>query len=143
VCPMLDHRNSTVSSRQVTATGVWDRSNNLLGWNALLGAGKNSIPRYASPSREDDLSGLPPTYLDAGSVEVFRDEVVAYASRIWAYGGNAELHVWAGGYHAFDILAPETAVSRSARTVRTEWVRRQLRHWAFATGAAFGERVKG
>jgi acetyl esterase/lipase len=39
------------------------------------------------------LTGLPPTYLEVGSAEVFRDETVAYASTIWAAGGIAELHV--------------------------------------------------
>jgi acetyl esterase/lipase len=37
---------------------------------------------------------------------VFRDEDVAYASRIWADGGSCELHVWPGGYHGFDLSAP-------------------------------------
>ena len=61
---------------------------------------------YAAPSRAEDLSGLPPTFIGVGSAEVFRDEDVAYASRIWAAGGIAELHVWPGGFHGFDGLAP-------------------------------------
>jgi acetyl esterase/lipase len=127
VCPMLDHRNRTTSSRQITQNGFWNRASNALGWSALLeGSDPNAIPKYASPAVENDLSRLPPTYLDAGSVELFRDEVVDYASRIWAAGGEAELHVWAGGYHAFDILAPQTALSKAARAVRTGWIGRQL-----------------
>ncbi|WP_143663395.1 alpha/beta hydrolase, partial [Streptomyces bobili] len=78
------------------------------------------------PARAEDLSGLPPAFLDVGSAETFRDEVVAYASRIWQAGGVAELHVWPGGFHGFDGFAPQAAVSRAARTAQLEWLRRLL-----------------
>jgi acetyl esterase/lipase len=61
-----------------------------------------------------------------GSVDVLRDEAVAYASRIWQAGGDAELHVWPGGVHAFDTLAPDAAVSRASIAARDAWVRRVL-----------------
>ena len=32
-----------------------------------------------------------------GTAEVFRDEDVAFASTIWASGGDCELHVWEFG----------------------------------------------
>ena len=64
--------------------------------------------------------------IDAATAEVFRDEVVAYASAIWAVGGVAELHVWAGGFHGFDMIVPQAALSIQARDVRTKWVRRIL-----------------
>jgi acetyl esterase/lipase len=53
---------------------------------------------------------LTPTFIDVGSAEVFHDEDVAYASRIWADGGSCELHVRPGGYHGFDLSAPGTAL---------------------------------
>jgi acetyl esterase/lipase len=59
-----------------------------------------------------------------GSAETFRDEVVDYASRIWQAGGSAELHVWPGGFHGFDGIAPQAALSRSARAQRLPWLRR-------------------
>ena len=74
----------------------------------------------------DDLSGLPTTYIDAGSAEVFRDEAVNYATRIWTAGGQAELHVWAGGFHGFDALFPQAAISQIARQARTDWLGRVL-----------------
>ena len=73
-----------------------------------------------------DLSGLPPAYLEVGGAEVFRDEVVAYASRLWAAGGSAELHVWPGGFHGFQNVVPDAAVSRTAVATREAWVRRIL-----------------
>ena len=81
---------------------------------------------YVSPALADDLSGLPTTYIDAGTAEVFRDEDVDYATRIWAAGGQAELHVWAGGFHGFDALFPQARVSAAARRTRTDWLARVL-----------------
>ncbi|ASW55589.1 alpha/beta hydrolase [Plantactinospora sp. KBS50] len=128
ICPMLDHRNSSLSSRQFSAgPGVWTREMNEYGWRAVLGdrAG-TGVPGYVSPAVADDLSGLPATYLDAGTAEVFRDEVIGYAGRIWAAGGQAELHVWAGGFHGFDALYPRARVSVQARRARADWLARHL-----------------
>jgi acetyl esterase/lipase len=106
--------------------GNWDRTANETGWTALLGEqrGGPDVPAYAAPARAEDLSGLPPAFLDVGSAESFRDEVVTYASRIWQAGGVAELHVWPGGFHGFDGLAPQAALSQTARAARLQWLRR-------------------
>ena len=93
--PMLDDRNTSVSSRQEIGRGVWDRAANQVGWTALLGelAGGPEVSAYAAPGRATDLSELPAAFIDVGSAEVFRDEAVAYATGIWRCGGEAELHV--------------------------------------------------
>lgn len=128
LCPMLDDRGSTFSSRQMSGLGLWDLTSNATAWQALLGDlyGAEDLPPYAAPSRATDLSQLPPAYLDVGSAEMFRDEGVAYANAIWQAGGQAELHVWPGAYHGFDSLAPKAALSRDARDARTRWLRRLL-----------------
>ncbi|MFJ8689674.1 alpha/beta hydrolase [Micromonospora wenchangensis] len=127
-CPMLDHRNDTTSSRQYTGPdGVWTREMNEFGWRSVLGGhpGEN-VSAYVSPALADDLSGLPTTYIDAGTAEVFRDEDVTYATRIWAAGGQAELHVWAGGFHGFSALFPHTRVAAAARRAQADWLARVL-----------------
>ena len=128
--PMLDDRNASVSAHQMAGVGTWDRTSNDTGWGCLLqGAhGGPDTSSYAAPARAQDLSNLPPTYLEVGTAETFRDEVVEYASRIWKAGGRAELHVWPGGYHSFDAIAPDAALSRSARGQRLPWLRRVLTH---------------
>ncbi|MEU6140434.1 alpha/beta hydrolase [Streptomyces sp. NPDC047081] len=128
LCPMLDDRNETVSSYQMAGLGVWDRTANETGWTALLGAdrGGPDVSPYAAAARADDLTGLPPAFLDVGSAETFRDEVVAYASRIWQAGGTAELHVWPGGFHGFDGFAPQAALSQAARAAQLTWLRRLI-----------------
>ncbi|MCU1514229.1 MAG: alpha/beta hydrolase [Microbacteriaceae bacterium] len=128
MCPMLDERNDTVSSRQFVGIGVWDGPSNDTGWDALLGDRRHTdqVSIYASPSRATDLSNLPPAYIDVGSAEVFRDEDVAYASALWASGTQAELHVWPGGFHGFENRAPHAHVSRRALDARLAWLKRVL-----------------
>ena len=126
--PMIDDRNDTPSARQMQGLGIWDRTANESGWTALLGdrRGGPDVSPYAAPARADDLSGLPPAYLDVGSAETFRDEVVTYASRLWQAGEVAELHVWPGGFHGFEGFAPQTALARTAVAARLNWLRRLL-----------------
>ncbi|WP_235190676.1 alpha/beta hydrolase [Amycolatopsis rifamycinica] len=128
--PMLDDRNDSPSARQMRGLGIWDSSSNETGWNALLGDGVRGGPDvspYAAPSRAEDLSGLPSTFIDVGSAETFRDEDVAYASRMWQAGCDVELHVWPGGFHGFDVVAPQAVLSQDAIAARAAWLRRQVR----------------
>jgi acetyl esterase/lipase len=126
--PMLDDRNDSVSLRQMNGRDVWDVTVNGFGWAALLGTARGGpdVPPYAAPARAADLSGLPSAYIDAGSAESLRDEVVAYADRIWQAGGEAELHVWSGGFHCFDLDVPDATISRAARQARHSWLERLL-----------------
>jgi acetyl esterase/lipase len=126
--PMLDDRNETISAQQIDGVGIWDHTSNETGWTALLGdrRGTAEVSIYAAPARATDLSGLPPAYIEAGSAEVFRDEAVAFASRIWEAGGSAELHIWAGGFHGFQTIVPTAVVSQRAVQARESWVRRVL-----------------
>ncbi|MCR6490718.1 alpha/beta hydrolase [Amycolatopsis sp. OK19-0408] len=128
LCPMIDDRNATASARQYDGIGAWDRNNNDTGWDALLGPlrGTEEVSPYAVPARARDVSNLPPAYIDVGAAEVFRDEATEYALRIWATGGQAELHVWNGGYHAFAGFSPGAEVSRAAVAARLSWLRRLL-----------------
>ena len=128
ICPMLDDRNNSDSVRQMAAGRMWNQAANEVGWTALLGEarGKPEVSPYASPARETDLSGLPATFIDVGSADSFRDEDVAYANRIWLAGGIAELHVWPGGFHGFDGIAPHAALSKAAVAARGNWLGRLL-----------------
>lgn len=127
LCPMIDNTNTTVSSRQYDGIGTWQRDMNLLAWSCVLGeelAFSTEAPAYAAPSRAADVSGLPPAYIEVGEAEMFRDEDTAYALRIWETGGQAELHVWGGGAHGFDMYMPEAEITRAALAARTSWLRR-------------------
>ncbi|WP_017793530.1 alpha/beta hydrolase [Leucobacter salsicius] len=128
VCPMINDRNDTVSAWQYDGIGAWDRNNNDTGWDAYVGAdrGTDRVTANQAPIHATDLAGLAPAYFEVGAADVFRDETVAYASRIWAAGGSAELHVWAGGYHGFNGFSPDAVVSQAANTARDSRWRRIL-----------------
>jgi acetyl esterase/lipase len=125
IYPMLDDRTVDVPVRP---SDTWSSVSNLTGWTALLGAARGGpeVSPYAAPARATDLSGLPPVFLDVGSADIFLDEDVDFARRIWAAGGRADLHVWAGAYHGFEGLVPDAAISRAARSARVEWLRRLI-----------------
>ena len=129
IYPMLDDRFVTGSSQELDGEGIWDYPSNATAWTMLLGdqRGQDGVSEYAAPARATDLSGLPPAYVELGSVETFRDEDLDYARRIWSAGGSAELHVWPGGYHAFELISPDSALAAAALQVRLDWLRRLLR----------------
>ncbi len=124
VYPMIDDRNQTPSSREILDIGIWDRSGNIEAWKWYLGDSKPD--QYAAPARAQDLSGLPPTYIDVGAVDLFRDEDIAFAARLLQAGVPTELHVDPGAYHAAEILAPESALSQRIWERRIDALRRAL-----------------
>jgi acetyl esterase/lipase len=126
IAPMLDDRGHTRSTRQFPS-GMWNAVENDLAWRSLLGDlhGTDDVPPYAAPARATDLGRLPPAFLEAGSAEVFRDEIVTYASRIWADGGQADLHVWSGGFHGFGTFE-HTVLAQGAASSLRNWLDRIL-----------------
>lgn len=69
-------------------------------------AGGPDVEPYAAPARARDLSGLPPTLIQVGELDVFRDEDITYATRLLQAGAPTELHVLPGAYHGRDAVAP-------------------------------------
>ncbi|MEV1239540.1 alpha/beta hydrolase [Nonomuraea sp. NPDC049750] len=129
VCPMLDDRNITPSSHEFAEAVVWNRAANLFGWKALLGdkAGTEDVSPYAAPARATDLSGLPPTFVDVGELEVFRDECIDYVQRLVQAGVSTEFHLYPGAFHGSDGLIPDTELSRRARAARLAALQRAYR----------------
>ncbi|MEF2978916.1 alpha/beta hydrolase [Subtercola sp. YIM 133946] len=127
-CPMLDDRNESPSSWELDGDGPWDRRSNLTAWHALLGdaAGGPDTSPYAAPARAHDLGGLPPTYLDVGQVETFRDETLQFATRLSQAGVVLEFHLWPGAWHGFDYSAPHAAVSQLSNTTRAAYLSRAI-----------------
>jgi len=124
IYPMIDDRNQTPSSHEITDIGIWDRAGNIEAWAWYLG-GKEA-DEYAAPSRAEDVSGLPPTFIDVGTVDLFRDEDIAFAQRLMQAGVPTELHVYPGSYHASETFAPDAALSQRIWAVRVDALRRAL-----------------
>lgn len=132
VYPMIDDRNVTPSSREITEPSVWNRASNLRAWDAYLGPGlapgSDDVPLYAAPARATtaQLAGLPPAYIDVGELDVFRDEDVGYASRLLQAGVPTELHVTPGAFHASEMYNPGASSSRRITRARMEALSRFL-----------------
>jgi acetyl esterase/lipase len=114
ICPMLDDRNITASSHLPLTGLAWDRRSNLNAWGAYLQRDPDGDPtsgqvsEYASAARAKDFSKLPPTYISVGSVDLFADENIDYARSLLLAGVATSLHVYAGGFHAFECIAAGT-----------------------------------
>ncbi|MFI9273141.1 alpha/beta hydrolase fold domain-containing protein [Kitasatospora sp. NPDC052896] len=126
--PMLDDRNATDSSREITDMGIWDRATNLLAWQAILGdrADTEDVTSYCAAARATDLAGLPPTFIGVGELDVFRDENLDYAARLRAHDVPVELHLYPGAYHAFDLFAPQSHLAESFRHTWNNYLTRHL-----------------
>jgi acetyl esterase/lipase len=123
--PMIDDRNETPSSYEIMDVGIWDREGNVEAWQWYLGG--KPADDYAAPARAENLAGLPPTFIDVGELDLFRDEDIQFAARLIQAGVPTELHVYPGAYHASEVFAPEAALSQSILARRTEALLRALK----------------
>lgn len=128
IYPMIDDRNVAPASETRPDTYVWTRENNLMGWRAYLGCepGGEGVSPYAAASRATDLSGLPPAYIPVGDLDLFLDENIEYAQRLLAAGVPTELHVYQGGYHGFNGIAPGADVAQRFNKGRDNALKRAL-----------------
>lgn len=130
IYPMLDNMSpSNVKIDDPRRRFVSDYVNyTRICWDAYLGADNrekrtDQIPHHGSPARAEDVSGLPSTYLDVGSLDLFRDESLAFALKVAAAGIDVEMHLYSGVPHCFDMIAPNIAITRNAKENRIRAIR--------------------
>ena len=114
IYPMLDDR--TGSTRRLPpyfGHFFWTEERNRFGWSSLLGvpAGSANIPTKSVPARVGDVTGLAPTFIGVGSIDLFCSEDIEYASRLMLAGVSTELQVVPGAFHAFNLVAPTAPLS--------------------------------
>ena len=126
--PMIDDRTCVKPPHPHAGEFIWTPHNNLFGWTALLGQepGGDGISPYAAAARAEDLSGLPPTFIMTGTLDLFVDEDIEFARRLIAAGVPTELHVHPGAFHGFDLLSGPGVADR-AQSMRLDALRRALR----------------
>lgn len=124
---MLDDRQITPSS-QVDGLPLWSRESNTYGWRSYLGErhGTDDLPYTAAAARAEDLAGLPPAFVSVGAVDGFLDENVEYALRLSHAGIPAELHVYPGACHGYQVVS-DCEITRQSERDQQEWLARQLR----------------
>lgn len=119
VYPMLDYKN-TKPVPSLAKYYIWTEESNLTGWTALLGdrIEAGDVSHYASPTYAKDLSGLPSTYVDCGTLDLFRDEDTDYVRRLAAANVDVEYHLYPGVPHAFEMLAPSITLTQQSNANR-------------------------
>ncbi|KAJ5168526.1 uncharacterized protein N7482_004120 [Penicillium canariense] len=119
IYPMLDDRN-TAPYPALQDLVMWPTESSIVAWSAYLGAefGTDSVSPYAAPARAASVEGLPPTYLEIGNLDIFRDEVLEFASRIAAANIELEIHMYPGLPHGYDMFAPVSTAAQRAITDR-------------------------
>lgn len=115
--PMLDDRTGTTADPHPhCGVFVWTPEKNRFGWQALLGVepGSADVPAAAAPARAADLSGLPPTFIVVGALDLFLEENLEWVRRLTRAGVAAELHVVPGAYHGFGMAQGTPQVAQTA-----------------------------
>lgn len=123
-CPMLDDRALCA----ITPDGWLDSFATvpvvdlIVCWKAYVGEDKAGKPDadvsiYGAPSRAADLSNLPPTYIDVGNLDLFRDECADFAARLAAADVDVEFHLFSGLPHGFEgaMNIPRTVEAMKGR----------------------------
>jgi acetyl esterase/lipase len=109
IYPMLDDRNTSQSSHEVTDPELWNRASNILAWKAYLGSdyGTENVSPYAAPARAGELAMLAPATILTAELDLFRDENFEYANRLLLAGVPTEFHMYPSVHHGFDRHNPQ------------------------------------
>lgn len=105
IYPVTDSSCSSKSAKEFTDVPEFNGLGNVVMWKWYLKNGDFGMPQYAAPLLADDLSGLPPAYVETAEFDCLHDEGVAYAEKLKAFGVEVELNETKGSYHGFDIKA--------------------------------------
>jgi acetyl esterase/lipase len=109
--PVLDDRLDTPSIHSSVEAPGFNSIRAQGMWLHYLGEDHdraNTSP-YAAPARADDLSGLPPAFIQTNGLDPLRDEGIQYALRLLAAGVPVELCNVPGAYHGAPPLNPAAA----------------------------------
>ena len=112
--PMIDCHD-TESSRNNRGK-IWNTRRNHWGWKHYLGDlyGKE-VPAYASAARAEDYSDLPYCYTYVCDGEPFYAETLRYVEDLRNHGVEADIDIYHGDLHAFDMLCFWTKKARRAK----------------------------
>jgi triacylglycerol lipase len=128
IYPMIDDRTAVRKDlHPQVGEFVWTQEHNYFGWRSLLGKepGSADVSPYAAASRAVDVSGLPPTYISVGGLDLFLEENMAYADRLSRAGVAVEFHLYPRAYHGF-YRATNACVTQQAERDTREALRRFL-----------------
>ncbi|KAF4341326.1 lipase 2 [Fusarium beomiforme] len=129
IYPELDDRICHPPNTEFLKLATWTPKHNQLAWKAYVGEDMAGQPNanvspYAAPARAMHYKGLPPTYVDVGTLDLFRDEDIEFVRRLLEDDVEVEFHLWPGVPHVFEFLAPGTRWHQRAKEAQNEAMRR-------------------
>ncbi|KAI3332435.1 Alpha/Beta hydrolase protein [Xylariaceae sp. AK1471] len=128
--PQLDDRCDTESHRQFKDGNMFTSMDAVQGWSASLGVrrGAKDVSIFEAPARatKADLQSFPPTYIEVGTTEPFRDETKNFYNTLHDAGVKAEMRLWEGGFHGFFAADPDALVSRFCNVSKLRWLSQRL-----------------
>jgi len=125
IYPVVDDRGTSASMNAFEVYDPWDGERSRKMWPLYLGH-DGEAPVYAAPARAHDLDGLPTTFVMSCEEDPLRDEDLSFALQLLGAGVSVELHHYGGTYHAFDVIAPDAAVSRRALSEQALFLQRTV-----------------
>ncbi|KAI1056235.1 hypothetical protein LB507_002464 [Fusarium sp. FIESC RH6] len=125
ITPELDDRTSHPADTEFLKFTTWTPHHNKLAWKAYVGEEKAGRPEadvspYAAPARAEGYKGLPATYVDVGTLDLFRDEDLEFVKRLMEDNVEVEFHLWPGVPHVFEFLGQGTRWHQRAREARND-----------------------
>ncbi|WP_240748565.1 alpha/beta hydrolase [Mycobacterium paragordonae] len=128
VYPMLDDRTALRTDHEGRGRFLWTPASNRFGWTCYLGREPrmSDAPQYAAPARRTDLTGLPPTWVGVGDLDLFYREDVDYAERLRAGGVPCTLVTIPGMYHGADAFASKSLSLRGFNSGAQDHLRTYL-----------------
>lgn len=127
IYPVLDDLRGNYPSRQSCEGTAWTLRSERFMWQRYL-PDPSSLPeleQYLVPMRADDLSRLPPAYIEPQEFDILRDEAQAFAQRLTQAGIPVTLNLIRGSYHGFD-MDTENAFVRTVTAQRFTALRTML-----------------
>ena len=123
--PWLDGRGNSESSKRFVDTPLWN-ANKTKKAGTYTNPGKRSFPpSMVSACEIEDLSFMPPCYIEVAEFDALHDDGVLFASRLKECGVEARLYETLGAMHGYDCKykAP-TVVEAFAR--RLDYVKEKF-----------------
>lgn len=112
--PFLDQRLLTPSQKNYTDTPIWNGNLSHRLCNRIL-----YRAHILSPNEYEDLSSLPPCYIETAEFDSLHDEAIVFAERLLQTGNIVQVYETKGTMHGFDA-------ARYSRTTKAAMRKRIL-----------------
>ena len=125
LAPMLDDRTAAHRELDDIQHPVWTNRLNRAAWRSYLDRepGGENVPAYAAPGRRDDLSGLPPTFISVGDIDLLCEESRRYADRLRQHGVAVTFETVRGAPHGFEEIARRSKITKAYLARARDWLR--------------------